>query len=222
MLALPPPPTHAIEREGDVHAGEPFLRVRRERFHLRFEDGTTSAAFVYDTVDRERLDAVVIAAHYADADGTRFVFVRSAIRPPIATRPHEIAGHDRSEAEARGALWELPAGLVEVEERSVDGLRACAARELGEELGLDVTPDALAPLGPPSFPAPGMVGERHFYFAVEVDPRTRATPSEDGSPLERHAAVIARPLQDLLAIARAGGLSDAKTEMGLRRLAEVV
>ena len=39
------------------------------------------------------------------------------------------------ERESLGNLWELPAGLVEVEERSPEGVRACARRELLEELG---------------------------------------------------------------------------------------
>ena len=43
--------------------------------------------------------------------------------------------------------------------RTPIGLRTCAARELLEEVGLAVDAAALGPLGPSSFPAPGMIGE---------------------------------------------------------------
>lgn len=217
---LPPPPPHTLLlQEAPEPSTPPFVRVRRQVFRLRFADGTLSDGFVYDTVERSRLDAVVIAAHHRDASGRRHVYLRTALRPPVATRPLEA--RPVPEKPELGSLWELPAGLVEEDERSPEGLVRCAARELHEELGFTVEPDRLLPLGPSSFPAPGMIGERHFYFHVEVDPGARAVPAEDGSPLERHAAIVLAPLDELLALARIGGLEDAKTELGLRRLAEL-
>jgi len=217
---LPPPPPHTLLlEEAPEPTGPPFVRVERKVLRIRFADGERSDPFVYDIALRTRLDAVVIAAHYRDASGRRHVYVRSALRPPVALRPLEA--RPVAERADLGSLWELPAGLVEEDERSPEGLAGCAARELQEELGFTVDPAQLRALGPPSFPAPGMIGERHFFFHVEVDPRARAVPSEDGSPLERHAAVIAAPLDELLQEARSGGLEDAKTELGLRRLAEV-
>ncbi len=188
-------------------------------YRLRFENGETSEPFAYDIVERTRLDAVVIAAHFCAEDGRRHVYLRSALRPPVATR--DVVTSPHPEADELGALWELPAGLVEEDERTPEGLVACAVRELHEELGFDVDPARLLPLGPSAFPAPGMVGERHFYFHVEVTPALRKVPLEDGSPLERHASVITAPLDELLAVVRAGGLEDLKTELGLRRLVEI-
>lgn len=218
---LPPPPPHRLLREeAPPPSGPPFLRADRETFRIRYANGETSEPFVYDTVKRRRLDAVVIAAHFRAADGERHVYLRSSLRPPVATRP--IDARPVPEPEDLGSLWELPAGLVEEDERSPEGLVACAAREVREELGFALSPASLAPLGPPSFPAPAMVSERHFYFHVEVDPALRAVPSEDGSPLERHAAIVSAPLDALLDLARAGGLHDAKTELALRRLREAL
>jgi ADP-ribose pyrophosphatase len=218
MLPFPPPHT-LLREEALLPSGTPFLRVRREMFRLGYAGGERSEPFAYDTIDRVRLDAVVIAAHFRADDGQRHVYLRSALRPPVATRP--LDARPVPEREDLGSLWELPAGLVEEDERSAAGLVACAARELREELGFDVDRSRLLPLGPPSFPAPGIIGERHFFFHVEVDPSARTTPAEDGSPLERHAVVLAAPLADLLALARGGELEDAKTELGLRRLAEL-
>lgn len=187
-------------------------------FRLRYATGELSEPFAYDTVHRTRLDAVVIAAHFRAEDGQRHVYLRTALRPPVATRPLEARPFP--ENPDLGSLWELPAGLVEEDERSPAGLVLCVLRELHEELGFAVDPAAVQPLGPSAFPAPGMIGERHFYFHVEVDPARRAVPSEDGSPLERHAGITSLPLPELLDLARKGHLEDAKTELGLRRLAE--
>jgi ADP-ribose diphosphatase len=217
--SLPPLPEHALELVSERALGTGgFLWLRRAELRVRFADGTASAPFEYDALGRARLDAVVIAAHFA-AGGRRHVFLRSCLRPPVWMRP--LDARPVPERADLGALWELPAGLVEVEERSPEGLRRCAARELLEELGFRVAPDALRPLGPASFPAPGIVGERHFYFHAEVDPAARLAPTEDGSALEKDAAVVAVPLDDALDLARAGGLEDAKSELALRRLAEV-
>jgi ADP-ribose pyrophosphatase len=153
------------------------------------------------------LDAVIIAATYVDR-GVRHVYLRSAVRPPCALRDIPPA-HD-------GALWELPAGLVE---RGEDPA-ATAARELGEELGFVAGQGDMKPLGEWTFPAPGMIGERHIFFSVEVNPAARAVPTEDGSVLERDAAIVALPLEEALEHCRRGAIRDGKTELGLRRLIE--
>jgi ADP-ribose pyrophosphatase len=220
---LPPLPNIAIEVVDDASTapvgGEGFLRLRRPRVRVRFADGSASEPFVYDLVDRTRMDAVVVAAHFRAEDGRRHVFLRTAVRPPVALRPMEC--RPMPEKPTLGNLWELPAGLVEVDEQSPGGLRRCAARELFEEVGLEVPPEAMRELGPSTFPAPGVVGERHFFFHTEVDPARRVEPAEDGSALERNALVTAIPLEAALELARAGALEDAKTELGLRRLAEL-
>jgi ADP-ribose pyrophosphatase len=217
-MALPPLPTHALELVSEhVEGAGGFLWLRRAELRVRFAGGG-SAPFEYDAIGRARLDAVVIAAHYLEG-GRRFVFLRSALRPPVWMRP--IEARPFPESPNLGALWELPAGLVEEDERTPDGLQRCAARELGEEVGFAVAPEAFAPLGPATFPAPGIIGERHFYFHLEVDPSSRRAPTEDGSALERDAAIAAIAVEEALELARRGGFEDAKTELALRRLAEL-
>ena len=76
----------------------------------------------------------------------------------------------------------------------------------------------MKPLGPATFPAPGFVSEQHFYFAVEVEPNSRAEPTLDGSPLEHFGKVAAVPLGLALEMCEAGAIRDGKTELGLRRL----
>jgi ADP-ribose pyrophosphatase len=211
-----------VEEDRSPPGGGFLRRISRS---LRFLDqtGTAGAPFVYDEIDRSALDAVVVAAHFVaeDSEGRRqrYVVFRSAARPPVYLR--QARRSPISEPDNRG-LWELPAGLVEESEQSGVGLLKCAARELEEEAGFVVSPDQLQPLGPSTFPAPGMCAERHFFFHVEVDPERQGEPSLDGSPLEAVGKLVAIPLAEALRSAQRGLLADAKTELALRRLAEIV
>ena len=216
-----PVPEVSVEVVEDLSppAQHGFLRLVRRRLALRYPDGRLSEPFVYDEVDRNALDAVVIAAHYRER-GRYHVYLRSALRPPVALRDprrwpdEQLAG--------RLALWELPAGLVEPRDQSLSGIVRTAQRELREELGFSVPLDRLRPLGPSTFPSPGFVAERHFYFEVEVEPDRRHEPTLDGSVLERAGSVVALPLDTVLALCARAEIVDAKTELALRRLVEVL
>lgn len=220
---LPPLPSTSIEvlenHSATARCDQGFIRLRRQKLVARYPDGSVSEPFEYDDAQRTNLDAVVVAAHYLDRHGVRCVYLRSALRPPVAMRSPEI--WPVPERATLGHVWEVPAGLVEKEERSEPGLRECAARELAEELGFSLLASDMRSLGPSTFPAPALIGERHFYFHCEVDPATSTVPPGDGSPLENHAAIVALPLHDVLDLIRKGEIEDAKTEIALRRLAEI-
>jgi ADP-ribose pyrophosphatase len=220
--ALPPLPAIklSIDKDRSEHApSRAFLTMRRLELRAQFPDGTVSDPFFYDMVERKALDAVVVAPHFRDESGAKKVLLRSALRPPVVFRPR--SSWPVPERDTLGGLWEFPAGLVEPNERSEEGLRVCAARELFEETGAELTPEAMLPLGPSVFPCPGVIGERHFFFHAEIDPTALVPPVEDGSALERQATLVTVTLEDALALVRAGEIEDAKTEIALRRLAEI-
>jgi ADP-ribose pyrophosphatase len=137
-----------------------FLKVRRVDLVARREDGTTSRPFPYDVLERHAIDAAVMVAHHV-VDGRVHVYLRSAVRPPLALRPRDPMSAN---------IWELPAGLIEPDERPA----AAAAREVEEELGFAVKEADMIPLGPPAYPAPGFIGELHYYFHVSRYPRSCA------------------------------------------------
>jgi len=196
-----------------------FLSLVRHRYAAHYPDGTTSAPFVYDSVDRRAIDAVVLAAHYVDAAGARRVFLRSCVRPPVARR--DPARSPRPEQDPpHGWIWELPAGLIEVSEQTPEGLLRCAQREIEEELGFSVELSALSELGTSIFPVPAFIAERQFFYEVEVDPTKRREPTLDGSALERFGEVEAVPVTEVLELCRQGVLQDGKTELAVRRLIE--
>ena len=150
MAKIPELPKIDIRVHEDVSRpnGGKYLRLRHPELTLGYPSGTESKAFVYDMIVRDALDAAVVAAHFPSENGTMIV-LRSAVRPPVALR-HVAPKYD-------GSMWELCAGLIEVGE---DG-RAAAVRELDEEIGAKVTLDQMKDLGTPTFPAPGVIGERH-------------------------------------------------------------
>jgi ADP-ribose pyrophosphatase len=209
---LPPLPTIRVDvahdASADARAVGGFLDVRRLELTLYFPDGSQSRPFKYDVATRAAIDAVVFVACFVEG-GVSHVFLRSAVRPPCAVRTVPPL-HD-------GGLWELPAGLIEADEDAAEA----AARELSEELGFQADAAAMRPLGEWTFPAPGVIGERHIFFYVRVDPATRVQPTEDGSALERFASIVSLPLADAIEHCRRGAIRDAKTELALRRLAEV-
>jgi ADP-ribose pyrophosphatase len=220
-MALPRLPRHRVRivEEAPSSPGERgFIYVRQLSLELQFEDGSTSSSFPYFCAERTRLDAVVVVAHYL-RNGERFVVLRSSIRPPLVVRAQD--SWPIPPTPSLGALWEVPAGLVEQDERSAEGLARCAARELLEETGFEVPVGDIKPLGPPTFPSAGMMSECHYFFHVEVDPDKRGTPPEDGSPLEQLATIVDLPLHEALVAVRRGEVQDAKTELALRRFAEI-
>ena len=205
---LPDAPKVELEIVRETRIGEGgFLYLRRVEL-IAVQGAARSPQFSYDLVERRALDACVMAAHHV-AEGRVWVWLRSSLRPPLQLR------HDEPMS---AVLWELPAGLIEPGESPT----AAAARELAEELGFAVPESALAPLGPPGMPAPAFIGELHHFFHVEVEPGARTEPAGDGSPVEAGAEVIAVPLDEALAACRRGAVRDEKTELALRRLAEVL
>ena len=211
---LPDPPRIVLRVHRDKTAGASasggFLNLKRVEVVAHYPSGEESPPFAYDMCDRASFDAVVVLAHFV-REGARHVFLRSCVRPPLTFR--ELGAPD----DAEGLLWETVAGLIDPGESPSEA----AARELEEELGFVAAPAALRALGPYTYPAPGIIGERHVFYHLEVDPLLRRTPSEDGSALEKGAAIVSLPLADALGHARGGRLRDAKTELALRRLAEV-
>lgn len=185
------------------------MNVRRLDLSVTYPDGVSSPPFRFDLATRRAIDAVIVAAHF-DRDGVRHVYLRSCPRPALMV-------HDGDGGPREGNLWELAAGLVEPGESPRRG----AARELHEELGFAVDEERLLPLGGFTYPAPGFIAERHYFFHVAVDPARQAPPLEDGSWLERQALVVSCPLEDALAHCREGRIVDAKTELALRRLVEI-
>lgn len=207
------PPIH-VELVEDRTPEQPagFLRLRRRLLRNRYPDGSASAPYEYDSVDRRATDAVVLVLR---TDDDR-VLLRTSLRPPLAYRGELAVPVDPV---VDPVLWELPAGLVEPEEQGEEGLLACCVRETLEETGYVLAPDAFKPLGAPIFLSPGVLAERLYYFTARVMESERGIPTEDGTPVESGGTVRFFTIDEAIAACDAGQLGDVKSEVGLRRLA---
>jgi len=197
---------------GDERVGEGgHLRLRRMRMRLVLSDGSRTAEGSWDYVERPMgLDAVVVAL-FRRSKGEVEVLLRHGIRIPIQ--------FGRTDQPASLLFPELVAGILE----PGDDLFERAAAEAMEEAGLRVPASSVRILGPAVFPTPGMCAELFHFVSCEVAPDAVAhPPGGDGSPFEEGARLEWAPLDDALARCARGEVRDMKTEIGLRRLRELL
>lgn len=208
------------DRTARSRCDEGFLRLKRYRARNRRADGSTSAEYPIDVIDRPSFDAVAVCL-YARGPAGWEVLTRAGLRPAaLFRRGRPVCLPEREYL----LLEELVAGVVEPGEVGLEALRRRAADEVWEEAGLRVAPAALEPLGAGFFMLPGIASEKIHLLCAEL-PRG-AGPAErdadaagDGSPLEEGARLRWRPLGEAIAACEAGEIEDAKTEIALRRLA---
>jgi 8-oxo-dGTP pyrophosphatase MutT (NUDIX family) len=121
---------------------------------------------------------------------------------------------------------ETVAGILEPGDTGESGIARRAAIELAEEVGLVVRPEQIEPLGLPVFLSPGLMGERIYFCAVEIEVgeigRSPAPHRGDGSIHEEGGEVLVLTMSDALARCESGVIGDAKTELALRRLESVL
>lgn len=204
--------------DGDERVGEGgFLAVRRLRLRNGRADGSTSAPYLCDLVERPfGQDAVVVAVFARTPRGIE-VLVRHGLRPALALG-RDPARAPMPEDPPGLFLAELVAGIVEEGDRGEAGLRARAAYEVHEEAGFVVDASTVEMLGAGSFPSAGSMPEKFHYVAVRVDPATQEPLGGDGSPMEEGAVTRWLDLDQAIAACVRGELADTKTELGLRRL----
>ena len=213
-----------IEREETFGAEGGFLAVRRVHLRNVRADGSRSAPYINDFVYRARakIDAVVVVIWHRTPAGAVEVLVRDGLRPTLALgRPAER----QVVPDPRPYLYltELVAGIVETGDQGEEGLRTRAAAEVLEEAGYLVAPSAIQMLGAGSFPSPGAKPEKFFYLSVEIaDPGAQIPPEGDGSPMEEGARTRWMGLEAAIEACVRGEIEDGKTEIGLRRLKEVL
>jgi ADP-ribose pyrophosphatase len=200
-----------------------FLAIRRLRLVNVRQDGSRSAPYLVDFVERRSgLDAVVVVAWQRDADDRVRVLLRDGLRPPVALgRAAELVA--LPEPPHALHVRELVAGIIEPGEQGERSLFRRAAQELHEEAGLRVAAAAFRRLGGGVFPSVGILAERFFFVTVEIPAEALAravAPPGDGSPYEEGSRTVWLELDEALAACARGEIEDCKTELGLRRLAD--
>jgi ADP-ribose pyrophosphatase len=209
-----------FEIESDQIVGREggFLAIRRLRMRNRRDDGSLSEQYLCDFIVRPYgLDAVVVALYCRGGDAVQ-VLVRDGLRPPVALgRPAERT--PVAEPVRHIFLTELVAGIIEEDDRGLDGIRRRAAAEVLEEAGYRIDPQTVMLLGEATFPTPGAMSEKFWLVAAEIsDPAARESTLGDGSPMEEGATIRWLDLDEAIAACVRGDIEDMKTELTLRRL----
>jgi ADP-ribose pyrophosphatase len=199
-----------------------FFRIRRLRLRNRRDDGSLSAPYVCEFVERPKgLDAVVVAI-FARVDGRVRVLVREALRPAL-TFGRDHASQVVPDEKSYLGFPEVVAGIVERSDHGEEGIRQRAVAEVAEEAGYEVRPESILFLGSGTFATPGSMAEKYWLLGVEIDDiDARGTPLGDGSPMEEGGRITWLELQEAIAACVAGRIEDAKTELVFRRLADVL
>lgn len=213
-----------LEIEGDTVEGIEggFMAVRRLRLRNVRDDGSRSRQYVCDFLVRPKgIDAVVVAVYHRDGDRVR-VLLREGLRPVLA-KGREPSRLPIPDTRAYLTFTEVPAGIVEVEDHGEQGVRQRAAIEVEEETGFSVSLEAVRMLGAGSFPSPGSMPEKFWLTAVEVAEPGQQQPAQgDGSPMEEGSTTRWMDLDDAIVACVEGHIEDAKTELALRRLRDLL
>jgi len=197
----------------------PFVRLRRLQLRHRYNDDLYSQPYTFDVIEGPFADAVAIVLYHIDKEGEVWVGLRRGVRPSIYLRKDNPA-KAFLDALPRLTYLELVAGGIEYEDLDSIGINGRAALEVREEAGYEVKAEELVSLGGGTFSSPGFGMEKIHYRAVKVDPRKGVEPQGDGHPLEEVGDFQFHELSQAISWCRSGNIEDAKTEIGLYRLAK--
>lgn len=196
----------------------PFVRLRRLQLRHRYKDDQYSHSYIFDIVEGPFADAVAVVLYHTDSEGKVWVGLRRGVRPSIYLRKDNPV-KARLDPLPRLTYLELVAGGIEYGDIGSIGINGRAALEAKEEAGYEVKAEELVSLGGGTFSSPGFGMEKIHYRAAKVDPCEGMEPEGDGHPLEEVGDFQFHELAEAIAWCRSGQIEDAKTEIGLYRLA---
>jgi ADP-ribose pyrophosphatase len=153
------------DRTATSRCDEGFLRLKRYRAVNRRADGSASAVYPIDVIDRPTLDAVAVVLWARTPRGVE-VLTRLGLRPAAAFRRGQVTALPEP---AYLLVEEIVAGVLEPGEAGVQALVRRAVEEAREEAGLQVDPARVGLLGAPFFLVPGIASEKIHLLHAEVD-----------------------------------------------------
>ena len=207
-----------VVREESDEPAPPFVRLRRLKLRHHYKGHLYSQPYTFDVIEGPFADAVAIVLYHLDSEGKVWVGLRRGVRPSIYLRKDNPA-KAFLDAMPRLTYLELVAGGIEYGDLDSIGIDGRAALEVKEEAGYEIKAEDLVSLGGGTFSSPGFGMEKIHYRAVKVDPREGMEPEGDGHPLEEVGDFEFHELSQAISWCRSGEIEDAKTEIGLYRLA---
>ncbi len=203
-----------LEDRNRLEPGERrFTDVRYFRVRNLYHDSEPSREYRLDMVSHRGVDAVCSVPYHFDNGICRILMIKS-FRPVLKLRP--LA------PEPEPFLWEIVAGVLEDGEHTLDGVKKRSADELQEEAGIKVDWRDVEIMGEPMYMSPGIYTEKIWFTAVETDIGKRLPAEHDGSVQEELIEQHEFSLEEALDCLRHGIIKDAKTEIAIYRLKEML
>lgn len=210
---------HRLEdRTAQTRCDEGFLHLRRWTLQTEFDDGSRSRPYRCDMIERPGTDAVALVLWRRRADGRVEVLLRECTRPTIYFRRDQAL--QVPDGREYRHLLELVAGILEPEDLGDAGILERAAAEAHEEVGYRIPVAEVHRLGGGYFSCPGILPEKVYLCAAEVRDHERGDAAGDGSAMEEGGSAHWLELNEAIRQCVRGEIEDAKTELGLRRLAD--
>jgi len=192
-----------------------FFTLEGYRLVNDYGGGRESPEYNCESVHRRGTDGVAICI-YRRKGKTVEVLLKECIRPPMFIRAERVGAKRPNPP----LLLEVVAGSREPADRTPADLRKRAAEEIFEEAGIRVPPSRVRKLGPAVFTSPGGLSEEVHIFSCDVTGLAQmGAQVDDAHPLEMHAPLHWLPLELALRWMDAGKITDAKTEIAIRRFA---
>lgn len=200
---------------------EGFLLLRRFVLKNTYTDGSVSEPYNCDVLSRRMIDAVAVVLWHRDDAGTVYVHYREGTRPPVWLRRHKQDQLPYKDPAPFDRIGEIVAGVLEEGDDGPEGVRKRGAIEAREEAGYDVPMDDVSYLGTEGiFPSPGVTDEKIYLCAAQIDPAQQGVAEGDGSAHEEGTRMVTLTLREAIRACREGRIPDAKTELGVLRLAD--
>lgn len=209
------------DRTAQSRCDEGFLRMRRLRLKNHYADGSTSRDYACDIVSRPGADAVAVVLWHREGEKI-LVHLRLGTRAAVYLRREKKGELVQPDERTYDTLEELVAGVLERDDTGPEGIQRRGALEAHEEAGFAIEASSVRLLGAGFFPTPGVTDEKVFLAEASVDPAKKGAAEGDGSVMEEGASTVVRELREAIAACRRGEIVDAKTEIGLLRLADAL
>ncbi len=192
-----------------------FFTLEGYRLVNEYGGGRESPEYNCESVHRRGTDGVAICIYRRSGKATELL-LKECIRPPMFIRAERVGAKRPNPP----LLLEVVAGSREPSDKTPADLRKRAVEEIFEEAGIRVPPSRVQKLGPPVFTSPGGLSEEVHIYACDVTGFPQKGAQVDGAhPLEMHAPLHWLPVSRALGWIDSGKITDAKTEIAIRRFA---
>ncbi len=211
-----------LRKSPEIKLNTGFSSLERFSVINEYDDGSSSDSYNCDIVVRRGFDAVGIIP-YLYIDNKLHILLLNNFRAAAFFREKILGNTDSSLVdENTKSMIEIPAGILEKDELKLTkndlGIRRCAARELMEETGYELSSREMKVLGSFYYSSPGLLTEKIYIATCDITGLLAEKIVTDGSVMEETIKPFIIPFSEALALCNNGVIRNAVTEIAIKRL----